>query len=297
MTKYPESVVVAVTSMTTTSDRSANLRQAESLVRKAANAGADWIVLPEMFAWQGPYDVLFDQAEPWHGAVWEFLSGLAKELGVVLFGGSIAERPQTVHKNERKVYNVAYTFDRTGKEIGCYRKVHLFNLKSPDGKPLYCESDGYLAGDEAVIIDVDGFKVAMAICYDLRFHEFFAAVAQKSKFDAIVLPSAFTQRTGMDHWEVLVRARAIEHQAYFIAANQTGEHSPGKISYGHSMIVDPWGHKNCDTGDRIGMATATISHEVIRRYRAQLPALADRRQDVYQKIAESAVPVKEGFQL
>ena len=273
-------ILVAVTSMTTTRDRAANLKQAERLVRDAAKSGAGWVVLPEMFVYQGPYDTLYEEAEPFHGPAWQMMSGLAKELGIVLFGGSIAERPDK-SPSERKVYNVAYVFGRDGGEIACYRKVHLFNLKTPDGKPLYCESDGYLSGDEAVVLEVDGFKVAMAICYDLRFHEFFAMLARKAQFDAIVMPAAFTQRTGMDHWEVLIRARAIEHQAYFIAANQTGEHAPGKNSYGHSMIVDPWGHKICDTGDRIGNAFAPVSHEVLARYRAQLPAISDRRPGVY----------------
>lgn len=280
MTK--KQISVAVTSMTTTRDRASNLEQAEKLVRDAAKQGANWVVLPEMYVYQGSYDTLYENAEPWHGPAWQWMSALAKELGIVLFGGSIAERPNQGN-SERKVYNVAYAFDRNGKEIACYRKVHLFNLKTPDGKPLYCESDGYLSGDEPIVLEVDGFKVAMAICYDLRFHEFFATLARKSKFDAIVMPSAFTQRTGMDHWEVLIRARAIEHQAYFIAANQTGEHAPGKNSYGHSMIVDPWGHKICDTGDQIGIATAPLSHAVLARYRAQLPAISDRRPEVYSR--------------
>ena len=155
-------ILVAVTSMTTTRDRAANLKQAERLVRDAAKSGAGWVVLPEMFVYQGPYDTLYEEAEPFHGPAWQMMSGLAKELGIVLFGGSIAERPDK-SPSERKVYNVAYVFGRDGGEIACYRKVHLFNLKTPDGKPLYCESDGYLSGDEAVVLEVDGFKVAMAV--------------------------------------------------------------------------------------------------------------------------------------
>lgn len=274
---------VAVVSMTTTRDRGKNLEQATRLVRDAAKAGAGWVVLPEMFVYQGPYDTLFDEAEPWHGPAWQMMSGLARELGIVLFGGSIAERPEKPRHGERKVYNVAYVFGRDGKELASYRKVHLFNLKTPDGKPLYCESDGYLAGDQPVVVTIDGLHVGLAICYDLRFHEFFATLARKKPVDAFVLPSAFTQRTGMDHWEVLIRARAIEHQAWFIASNQTGEHAPGKVSYGHSMIVDPWGHKTCDTGDRAGFAMAPVSREVLEKYRGQLPAIADRRPEVYSR--------------
>lgn len=273
---------VAVVSMTTTRDRAKNLEQATRLVREAAKSGADWVVLPEMFVYQGPYDTLYDEAEPFHGSAWKMMSELAKELRIVLFGGSIAERPEKGN-GERKVYNVAYVFGRDGKELASYRKVHLFNLKTPDGKPLYCESEGYLAGNQPVVVTIDGFNIGVAICYDLRFHEFFATLASKTRIDAFVLPSAFTQRTGMDHWEVLIRARAIEHQAYFIASNQTGEHAPGKVSYGHSMIVDPWGHKICDTGDRVGCAMASVSHEVIARYRGQLPAIADRRPEVYSR--------------
>lgn len=274
-------VTVAVVSMTTTSDRTANLRQAEALIREAASAGAGWVVLPEMFVYQGPYDTLYEHAEDPRGNAWKKFSGLAKELGVVLFAGSFAEKSEKA--GQRKVYNVAYAFDRSGQELACYRKIHLFNLKSPDGKPIYCESDGYLAGDKIVAIKVDGMTVGMAICYDLRFHEFFAAMSRKNPVDAFVLPSAFTQRTGMDHWEVLIRARAIEHQAYFIASNQTGEHAPGKVSYGHSMIVDPWGHKLCDTGDRPGVALTRIGREALDRCRNLLPALADRRPEIYSR--------------
>jgi predicted amidohydrolase len=274
-----QKITVAVVSMTTTNDRANNIKQAESLVHEAANAGAGWIVLPEMFVYQGPYDTLYDRAEESRGDAWKKFSGLARDLGVVIFAGSFAEKPEI--PGLRKVYNVAYVFGRDGKELVRYRKIHLFNLKSPDGKPIYCESDGYLSGDNIVSFQVDGMTIGMAICYDLRFHELFAAMTKNRPVDAFVLPSAFTQRTGMDHWEVLIRARAIEHQAYFIASNQTGEHSPGKVSYGHSMIVDPWGHKLCDTGDRPGLAFSNITREVVDRCRNLLPALADRRPDLY----------------
>lgn len=280
------SLNVAVVSMTSTCDRPQNLKTAEAMVRRAGAMGADWIVLPEMLTYHGPYATLFDMAERRRGEAWQLFARLAQELGVVLFAGSWPEQPETGDPDAsdapRKVYNVAHVFDRSGEEIACYRKVHLFNLKSADGKPVYCESDGYLSGSTPVAVDVDGFKVGMAICYDLRFHEFFATLARQAAIDAFILPSAFTRNTGKDHWEVLIRARAIEHQAYMIAANQTGEHSPGKTSYGHSMIADPWGTKICDTGEAEGIAMGTISRDLINMYRGQLPALADRKPGVYQ---------------
>lgn len=287
-----DALTAAVVTMTSTSDKANNLKTAERLVRQAAAQGADWVVLPEMLTYHGPYKTLYDMAENPRGDAWQLFSSLARELRVVIFAGSWPERPSIQHNIEdniddkeapgqKKVYNTAHVFDRSGTEIASYRKVHLFNLKAPDGTPIYCESDGYLSGADPVTLNIDGFKVAMAICYDLRFHEFFAALARQGGFDAVILPSAFTRNTGKDHWEVLLRARAVEHQAYVIAANQTGEHSPGKISYGHSMIVDPWGIKICDTGEQVGYAMAPVTQNLLAHYRSQLPALTDRRPEVY----------------
>jgi predicted amidohydrolase len=207
------------------------------------------------------------------------MSKLARELNIVLFAGTVGERSES--QNEKKVFNTSFVFDRKGDLIARYRKIHLFNLSDATGKPLYCESDGFLSGQDIVTLDIDGFHVGLSICYDLRFASLYESMAKKRPLDVIMVPSAFTLGTGMYHWELLLRARAVEQLAYVVAPNQVGTHSPGKMSYGHAMIVDPWGTKICDTGSKPGIALANLSKDTIAGYRAQLPALANRRFDLY----------------
>jgi predicted amidohydrolase len=283
-------IFTAAVCMTTTSDKARNIATAESLVRSAAASGSEWIMLPEIFSWHGPYTDIFQNAETEDGPLNQKLAALARELKIVLFAGTVGERPGPKDqqrsdlvnsKGEKKVFNTSYVFGRDGSLVGKYRKTHLFNLIADDGTPTHCESDGFLAGDSAQSINVDGMKVGLSICYDLRFPEFYCQLAAGGPVDVIAIPSAFTLATGMYHWELLLRARAVEWQAYVIAANQTGVHSPGKASFGHAMVIDPWGHKLADTGNHPGIARAAISREKISLYRAQLPALANRRPEVY----------------
>src|SRR5690606_30076189 len=137
---------------------------------------------------------------------------------------------------QRKVFNTAYVFDRQGREIAKYRKTHLFNLAAQGDAISYCEADGFIPGDELCTFTVDGWRVGMSVCYDLRFPEFFQQLAKAGPCDLLAVPSAFTKATGEAHWELLLRARAVEWQAYVYAANQVGEHSPGRRSFGHSLI-------------------------------------------------------------
>lgn len=274
-------VRAATICLTATADKTKNVEQAETLVREAARLGADWVLLPEIFHFHGPYDQLWDMAEPVGGALLQRLATLARDLRICLFAGTIGERPEVPAGSERRVYNTHYVFDRTGSVIAKYRKIHLFNLLDSHGKRIYCEEDGFLAGSEPVRCVVDGFEVGLSICYDVRFPELYTRLAKGRPLDVIVCPAAFTLRTGKDHWELLLRARAVEHQCYVYASNQTGLHSPGKESYGHSMVIDPWGHTLADTGEVTGIAMATISHERIMAVRGQLPALANRRPEVY----------------
>ncbi|RZA14630.1 MAG: carbon-nitrogen hydrolase family protein, partial [Proteobacteria bacterium] len=173
-------------------------------------------------------------------------------------------------------------FGRDGSVIAKYRKTHPFNLMDSEGKPLYCESDGFLSGDKLQTLEVDGYQVACSICYDLRFPGMYERLSRTKAVDVFLLPSAFTTQTGMDHWEVLIRARAIEQQAYVYASNQVGESAPGKSNYGHSMIVDPWGYVIANTGGTPGIAMAEISRERIDHIRTRLPALKNRRPEIYE---------------
>jgi nitrilase len=273
------SVKAAVISLTAKDQYEQNIAQAMSLVRLAAKEGASWIQLPEMFPFMGDYKTLYDISQHEGGVLEQTLANLARELGIVLFAGSIPERPKT--GDAGKVYNTAYVFGRDGSVLAKYRKVHLFNLSGDDKTPRYCESDGYLSGKNGVVFTVDGFKVALTICYDLRFPEFFASLSAEGDVDVIALPAAFTKTTGEAHWHVLLRARAIEWQAYVFAANQVGTHSPGKETYGHSLVIEPWGVVNADSGSAPGIAYAEITRQRLVEVRQKLPALSNRRHDLY----------------
>lgn len=270
---------VAVISVTATGNKTQNIENAFTRAEEAVKDGASWVVLPEMFAFHGPYPELWNQAEFEDGPLNKRLSDFACRHGVVLFAGSVGERPE--HSTSGKVFNTQYVFGRKGELIGKYRKIHLFNLKDANGQPLYCESDGYLAGEKLVTIKIDGWSVGLATCYDLRFTDMFSAMTRSGPLDCLVIPAAFTQQTGMYHWELLLRARAVENLCYVVAPNQVGTHSPGKQSYGHALVIDPWGNTIADTGNSDGVAVASINVERIKSCRSQLPALENRRPEVY----------------
>lgn len=284
-----EEFKVAVVSLTATHDRPKNIENAVALVTAAAREGAQWVQLPEMWAFMGPYPKLYEMAEPQEGPLNDQLAALAKKLNIVLFAGSVGERPKDGESaggdgpdGYRKIFNTSYIFNRSGEVIAKYRKVHLFNLLGENGQQTHKESDGFLPGGVITTLVIDGLKVGMSICYDLRFGEFYSTMEKKfGPVDVIVAPSAFTKPTGLAHWELLLRARAVEFQSYVYAANQVGCHSEGKESYGHGMVVDPWGVVLADTGDVSGIALASIGPDKIRAVRTRLPALANRRVELY----------------
>lgn len=284
-----DELTLAVICMTSGPDKEKNIATAERYVREAKAAGAEWVQLPEMWPFMGNYDHVYDMAEIEGGPLFKRMQGWAKELGIVLFAGSVGERPAddlpkatlVNEQGQRRVYNTHYVFGKDGVLLSKYRKTHLFNLHGEEGQPRYCESDGFIAGDLPTTMNVDGFKVGLTICYDLRFPELYTRLARDGAPDILAVPSAFTKGTGMAHWELLLRARAVERQSYVFAANQTGTHAPGKESFGHSMIIDPWGVVLADTGDKPGIATAPISRTKLKEIRAKLPALANRRPQLY----------------
>lgn len=271
------SKTIALITMNSMSDKAKNVAVAESYIREAAKGGADWIMLPEMFHFHGPYSDVYANGELDHGDLYQRLSGLAKELNVCIFAGSIGERSPDAGET-KKVYNTQFVFDRHGVCIAKYRKIHLFNLRDGDGKPLYCESDGYLSGDELIGFTLEGYRIALATCYDLRFPEMFLALQKAvGHFDVLVAPSAFTFETGRHHWELLLRARAVESQCYVCAANQVGEHGPKKRSFGHSMIVDPWGDPVVNGREAVGVVLGRIEPGRVLDIRARLPALTNKK--------------------
>lgn len=286
----PNKIKVAAVCMNSTSDKQKNVETAFRLIEEAAKSGASWIQIPEMFAFHGPYDRVYDMAETEQGPVISRMRTLAKKYGVVIISGSMGERPDEnpkadpAHLNQaghRRVYNTTFIIGRGGETLARYRKTHLFNLVGNDGAPLYCESEGYLTGDQLVRTEIDGYQVGLCICYDLRFSPLFTRLTKDKPIDVLLAPSAFTKGTGMAHWELLLRSRAIELQCYVYAANQVGVHSPGKESFGHSMIVSPWGEVLADTGAETGIAYAELDPEVIATTRAKLPVLKNKRPELY----------------
>ncbi len=264
-------VVAAVVQMCSTLDKAENLARAEALVAEAARDGAQLVVLPELFSVYGPLPEVVQQAELIPGPTSERLAAWAARWEIFLCGGSIAEQADM----PGKAWNTSLLFNPQGKMIGKYRKLHRFDVTLGPGCNSR-ESDVMLAGEGVTVSDTPWGKCGQAICYDLRFPELFRALSA-AEVDVVLFPSAFTSFTGIDHWEPLIRARAIENQVFLLAANQTGEHGSGRTSWGHSAILDPWGRILADVSSGEGMALAALSAELLTDVRARLPALRHRR--------------------
>jgi predicted amidohydrolase len=279
---------VAAVQLNSTADTAANLAAADRLTRAAAADGARLIVLPEKWTVIGTDEQLHAGAETLDGPAIFWARATARELGVDLVAGSIAERL----KGQEKLANTSVHVDPEGELRAVYRKVHMFDVEI-DGR-LYRESDVERAGEEIVSsVTSEGVELGLAICYDLRFPELFRILAVRGA-RVIVLPSAFTLPTTRDHWETLIRARAIENQTFVIAANQVGPHPGGQRSGGRSMIVDPWGVVLAQAPDTEGYAVAELDLAHQREIRGRLPSLANRRPVAYRwppEPEERGVPV------
>ena len=256
-------------------EKEANLRQASELVSRAAAAGAQLVALPEVFAWRGPQECEPEIAEPLSGPIGTRIGTLARQLGIWIVAGSVLEPLDTPAKSS-KCFNTTGLFSPAGELVASYRKIHLFDV-DVDGRVQVRESRTREPGDSLCVADTELGRIALAICYELRFPELFRALAARGA-EIIVLPSAFTAPTGRAHWHTLVRARAIENQCFVIAPNQAGASAMGFENYGHSLIVDPWGEVLADAGSATSaLATATLQAETLARVRRELPALTHRR--------------------
>jgi predicted amidohydrolase len=257
-------------------DRKANVAAAERLVREAAADGAELIVGPEKFTGIGTPDQIRAVAEPLDGPTVAWARALAAELGVWLVPGSITERAA----GTQRLHNTSILCGPDGELHATYRKIHMFDVEV--GGKSYRESEVQAPGDEIVVVNAGDLPIGMATCYDLRFPELFRILALRGAL-AFALPAAFTVPTGEAHWQTLVRARAIENQAFVIAAGQVGEHSGGHASYGHSMIVDAWGNVLAEAGDGAGACVITADLDLAEqaKVREQLPSLENRRPDTY----------------
>lgn len=255
-------------------DKEANLANAAALAATAARRGAGLIVLPEMFAWRGPRAQEAAAAETIPGPTADRLAALARELGVVLVGGSVLERSA----EPGRYHNTCTVYDRDGALLARYRKVHLFDVDIP-GHVTHRESETKVAGDAVVTVPTTLGMLGLAICYDLRFPELFRRLGAAGA-EIVCLPSAFTFPTGAHHWEILVRARAIENQVYVVAPNQIGRSPSGVQDFGHSLIVDPWGTPVARASNRDSVITAEVDRDYLALVRRELPCLAHRTFDV-----------------
>jgi predicted amidohydrolase len=261
---------VAMCQLNARDDRSANLRVARDLLQRAADAGADLAVLPEYVDYLGrartaPAPEFVD------GEFGAFFADAARELGMWVHAGSFHETgPDSEH-----TYNTTLVFDRSGALAATYRKIHLYDVEIP-GRVSYRESATVAPGESTKIVDIEQVRLGLSICYDLRFPELYRQLAIGGA-TVLAVPAAFMLHTGRDHWEVLLRARAIENQCYVLAAGQIGNHDPDRTCFGRSMVIDPWGTVVAQAPDVVGVTVADLDLARLAEIRETLPSLANRR--------------------
>jgi deaminated glutathione amidase len=271
MSGTPSRVVAAVAQMTSTADVERNLATAERLVAEAAARGARFVSLPENFAFLRSEGEPVPEAQALDGGWVARMAEAARRHALTLLLGSLPEKAP----GDTRVYNTSVLLGPDGRTIAAYRKVHLFDIDLPGMEHLK-ESKAVLPGDAVVVADAPFGRIGLSICYDVRFPELYRRLSREGA-RVLAVPSAFTERTGKDHWEVLLRARAIENLAYVVAAAQTGHHGQGRTSHGHSLIVDPWGAVVAQVPDGEGVAVAELDFERQDRLRRELPALRHAR--------------------
>ncbi len=273
---------VAAIQTTAGPDRDANLEVATALVEEAATAGCELAVLPEYFSVAGAPEQLRRSAEPIEGPTLRWASGLARRTGMTLVAGSFPERTGSGDR----ISNTSCLVGPDGALLATYRKVHLFDVALRE--VTMCESATIAPGDELCTARIPrrdgapGREIGLSICYDLRFPELYRILALRGA-ELVVVPSAFTAVTGPAHWELLLRARAVENEVFVVAAGQVGELPPGMPAcHGHSMVVDPWGTVLAErSAPSPGVVVADLDFERLARIRAELPVLANRRPGAY----------------
>src|SRR6204780_1276028 len=267
---------ISLIQMNSINDKAANIAQARALIERAvAEESPDWVLLPEQFDWAGGAkgDKARNSETLPGGPAYTMAQELAAKYHIFVHAGSIMERIE----GDERIHNTSVVFNRQGDEIARYRKIHLFDVTTPDGAS-YRESATVKAGDQVVTYDCEGVTVGCSICYDLRFPDLFQALAEKGA-QIIALPAAFTLQTGKDHWEVLLRARAIETQTYLCASAQTGSFSVGneqRATYGHSLVADPWGHVVAKASDGIGLVSTRIDPAIVAKVRGMIPVASHK---------------------
>jgi predicted amidohydrolase len=266
----------AVLQVNTQDQPAENLATVERLLDSAANMGVQFASLPEYWPYLGPYAGFDAAAQAVPGPLIERLQEKARQHKMIVHGGSIVERHPEL---PGKFYNTSVLIDGEGEIVARYRKIHLFDVHLNNGEKHY-ESERIVPGDELVTASIAGITFGLTICYDLRFPELYRLLALRGA-QVLLVPAGFTLHTGRDHWEVLLRARAIENLCYVVAAAQVGSYPPNKQCFGRSMIVDPWGLVLAQAPDVPGVTLAEIDLEAVERARTQIPSLENRRPEVY----------------
>lgn len=264
------SIKIAAIQMVSSISPEINMQHAHKLVGEAAEQGAKIILLPEYWSILGRRDTdkLAYAEEPGVGPLQDFMSNLAREYGVCLIGGTIP----LISSEPGKVLNTLLAYDAQGHQVARYDKMHLFGFTR--GDESYDESRTITAGEDVVVLETPHARIGLAVCYDLRFPELFRAM---QVCDLIVMPAAFTYTTGRAHWEILLRARAIENQCYVLAAAQGGVHENGRRTWGHSMLVDPWGEVQAELVEGEGFVIGDLDPAKLNEVRTSLPALEHRK--------------------
>ena len=269
-----EKIKVAAIQMPTLTDKMQNVRTAGIYLEKIKDEKPDFVILPEMFCCPYQTQNFPVYAEEEGGPVWQQLSEYANQSGIYLIGGSMPEKDA-----EGKVYNTSYIFDRQGKQIGKHRKVHLFDIDVTGGQ-TFKESDTLTAGDHDTVFDTEFGRMGVILCFDIRFPEL-ARMMVNDGAKAIFVPAAFNMTTGPAHWELSFRTRALDNQIYMIGCAPMRDESAGYISWGHSIVTDPWGRVIDMLDEKEGVLLTELDLDYEEQVREELPLLKSRRKDMY----------------
>lgn len=269
-----EKIKIAAIQMPTVADKMENVRTVKTYLEKIKDENPDFVILPEMFCCPYQTENFPIYAEKEGGPVWQQLSGYAKQYGIYLIGGSMPEKDA-----EGNVYNTSYIFDREGKQIGKHRKVHLFDIDVKGGQ-TFKESDTLTAGDSDTVFDTEFGKIGVMLCFDIRFPELSRMMVNDGA-RIVFVPAAFNMTTGPAHWELSFRTRALDNQIYMVGCAPARDVSAGYISWGHSIVTDPWGRVIDMLDEKKGILLAELDMDYEEQVREELPLLKSRRKDMY----------------
>ena len=270
-----EKIKIVAIQMSTVADKMENVRTVKTYLEKIKDEKPDFVILPEMFCCPSQTENFPIYAEEEGGPIWQQLSAYAKQYGVYLIGGSMPEKDA-----EGNVYNTCYVFDREGKQIGKHRKVHLYDIDVKGGQ-TFKESDTLTAGDSDTVFDTEFGKIGVMLCFDIRFPELSRMMVNDGA-KVIFVPAAFNMTTGPAHWELSFRTRALDNQIYMVGCAPARDVSAGYISWGHSIVTDPWGRVTGMLDENEGILLAELDMDYEEQVREELPLLKSRRKDIYQ---------------